>query len=764
MSSTLKSAFAFISLFVFTLFVPVAFGAPETTETDVPGDWYLPQKASSIEGSVNCFDYYTFGSVQVDASPVMVSDIVPGKTITFKGKIKNANPYPIVDGQVHVKIFKREQTSESALMQNGYPIIDFFLAKDAVFLAAQADQDIMFDWSVPSTAEGEYQAAFYFTSAYRYNLLGLSFTDDITGNKSNFSVIDDQDSAGPVVFDKNSILLNEKEFHPTTFLPRFSRDEKITAYASIINPEAVEKTVQVTWVTSRWDGILASYEQKKETVSIQIKPGETRKFSYEVPKLETAVTFIQAIVQDGDAKSILHIRFLRDGYEEVRINFPSILKYPLVQGEENTIFSCVHSTSSPVVPGNTLTLTLKDEQGEVLHEYVYNGSVTGEMMGVKDSFLPNASLTNFSLTARLEQGATLLEEVTLQYDCNQIDPALCAKDETVGESASTSFSMTRFLAITVFTLAVVMAIIVLLVLKKNRMKNVPPRIPPALILMAMLIGSGLLSSQSAQAASVSWFSSGIPDIQGYIWGERCVNTPANLVRCNHSDPDVREQATREWVWIPAGAIFNPSVTVNYSASVKNDTTNITGDAVAVAVGDSITFSPTAKSGTDIAWNVTGYSNDTPYGNWSDSTSVVCNASTFTGSAQAGGGAATAYYSGYAAVNVSPNSPTITKSGTATLSCDASGFVCTVTGAGTINATITWPATPGYFNYAYSKSGYINPRSADYLPVGTCLSGGRMRSGGDPDSSPEYVLNVPAQSVNFNLTAVGTLTINVQFLQ
>lgn len=431
----LKNTLCVVVLFLTLLTNAAAQGSSEKKEISAEEALFSPILVKP-EGSVNCFDYYTFGSVQVDVSPVL-SKVTPDTSLVFKGKLKNSNPYPIVDGQVYVKIFKKEQKDESSLRLNGYPIVDFFLVKDAVTLGAKAEQDMNFTWKVPSGAEGEYQAAFYFTSAHRYNLLGLSFSDDVTGNKSDFSVHSTSSSLKtPVVFDKNNIKLNKTEYHPTTFIPHFEKDENITAYLVVKNTESIEKTIQISYITSKWDGLLSTNEFKRDIVSVTLKPKEIKNIAYVVPNVPASVTFLQAGLKDGDAQSLLHIRFARKGYEEIRINFPSITKYPISQNEESTIFSCVHATDAPLVKGGKLTLTLRDAKDAVVHTYVYNDSITGAMMGVKDAFLPKSTLSTFSLNAKLEKDGVVLEDVTMKYDCALLNKDLCEAQGVQGRSSS----------------------------------------------------------------------------------------------------------------------------------------------------------------------------------------------------------------------------------------------------------------------------------------------------------------------------------------
>lgn len=401
----------------------------------IPPPLVSPSVSANTPGAMNCFDYYTFGSMQVDVSPTL-GQTIPGMPVTFVGNIKNANPYPVVDGQVWVKIFKKDEQSDSLTHQNGYPLVDFFLAKDNVVIGAESEQPITFDWNVPETAGGgEYEAALFFTSAHRYNLLGLSFTDDVTGNKASFSVTSNNT---PITFDKNTVMLNDTLFRFAAFPPHFTKDEAVTTYTTLKNPSNTERIVEVTWITSKWDGILTSNEVSRETTAVVLKPKETKKISYTPPVLPISVTFIQAEVNDHGAKSLMHVRFVRDGNEEIRINFPSITKYPLKEGEEQTIFSCLHSTNLPVVSDNTLTLTLKDHKGNTIHTYTYTGDVTGDMMGLKDTFTPEKDLTSFSLTATLAHKGTVVDEVTQTYDCTILDPEHCPKDAVKTDSATTN--------------------------------------------------------------------------------------------------------------------------------------------------------------------------------------------------------------------------------------------------------------------------------------------------------------------------------------
>ena len=78
---------------------------------DMPPPAFGQPTAAAPANTINCFDYYHFGSVQVDVTP-SVASAVSGVPITFTGSIKNRNPYPVVDGSVYVKIFRERGNGE----------------------------------------------------------------------------------------------------------------------------------------------------------------------------------------------------------------------------------------------------------------------------------------------------------------------------------------------------------------------------------------------------------------------------------------------------------------------------------------------------------------------------------------------------------------------------------------------------------------------------------------------------------------------------
>lgn len=370
-----------------------------------------------------CATYFKIGSVEVDVTP-MVSSTVPGSPIVFRGVIRNDNPAPLLDGQVYVKVFYHNQKSATNVQENGYQLVDQFLAQDNITLKANDTVPVTFTWQVPQYAqEGIYEAAAYYTTSNRFNMLGLTFTDDVVGNTTAFSVV--SDSPAIAYFDKNDVTLNSTPFSFAAFPPQFAKDEKVVAHVTLANPKNKETTVSVTWNLYAWDFIKQEYLRDTATEFVTLKPNERKNLSHVVMNSNDPTMLLVVEAKERDAKSVLNIRFIRTGIQEARANRLMMIQYPLRAGQTSSLFGCVHSENNDTVHNAKLTLSLSDLNGNLIHSYTYEGDIDRNVMGFKNDFVPNVSLTDFTLTARLEQQGRQPDEITLTYRCKDINPSLC---------------------------------------------------------------------------------------------------------------------------------------------------------------------------------------------------------------------------------------------------------------------------------------------------------------------------------------------------
>ncbi len=434
------------------LLLPVGFVAAQGTEAPPafdPESAVGPASVPPPANTVSCFDYYSFGSVQANLTTPVVST-VSGAPISFSGTLVNNNVYPIVDGDLYVKIFKsRGDTNDG----NGPDVVDQFFVKGDIAIPANGSVPISFQWRVPAYAQsGDYRLATFFTTSRKFSLLGLTFTDDVVGNTVPFKVSGEQTSA--VKFDKAGVTFNGEPYYFAAFPPRMGASEPVVLKARVRNTTGALQRATLSWVVYQWDALLRENVVQEETKNITIPAGSSD-VSITVRDAKYPVYLVTGTIKWKDTQSIIGARFVREGVDRTRINFPSVMSFPLVRGQPNTLFSCLHNSGSgAVVSGGSLDLTLTDASGNVIHEYRYDGDITGAMMGVASQFTPNKTYDYFTLTARLFQNGEFVDEANFTYDCQEIDPNLCSTEGVGGASVLDSAK----------SLAVIVLVVIVLIL------------------------------------------------------------------------------------------------------------------------------------------------------------------------------------------------------------------------------------------------------------------------------------------------------------
>ncbi len=417
-------------IFLMVLLVPVLMYAQESSDNAAgqAGGTPPPIPTAKASGNIACFDFYKFGSVQADIQPAGFDQAVPGASLFFKGNITNENDYPLVDGKLSVKIFRRDESTFS--QGNGNAVVDQFTIQEGIALAAKGSQEVTFEWKVPANARGgEYYAAYFFTTSERYNLMGLSFTDDVVGNQAPF-VITNPNDPKTAFLDKNSVTLNDRSVPLAAFPLHFAAEDAVLMKVKVQNPSDQIKSMPLQWNQYGWDAQREENRQNTKTELITLQPNEVRELSYQIFPSNSSVIFLTLTTQDGASKSIINTRYVRDGIEETRINFPSLTQFPLRAGQEQTLFACAHSTNAPVVKNNLLLMTLKDRQDQVVTQYRYEGDISGAMGGFGALFTPDTNYDYIKLEASLFRDGNEMEKVEIVYDCQKINPESCEVPES----------------------------------------------------------------------------------------------------------------------------------------------------------------------------------------------------------------------------------------------------------------------------------------------------------------------------------------------
>jgi len=658
-------------------------------------------------GTISCFDHYTFGSVEVEIEPVTLTP-VPGSTLDFSGVIRNANPYPIVAGTLFVKIFRHAQVNEQAAVENGYPLVDQFIASTDIVIPAEGTASASFAWEVPANLPGgKYYAAFYFSTHNRYNLAGIMFMDDITGNQVDFTVTDNPAVVPTVSLDRNGTSLNGFEFNFSKPPRLFERDELVEVAVTVVNPRNEEVVTSLTWTLSPWGDLLPERMINTKTVSVTLKPKERKVVTYFVEPHDHTASYVVAELEDKGVKSIQNIRFVRDGVPETRLEFPTILTYPLNAGEENGVFTCVHSTNESLVPGNEVKLTLTDSVGATVYSHTYTGAVPVDMAGVLGAFTADRTLKNFSLEATLTRDGKLVESVKQNYRCDELGLEDCSETAApVAPAAPTEQPVQPIGLLPSILIVLVGGVALFLILRKIHTGNHLPPTTLALLLVASITLLSGLGIVEAKSDTLTFTFHNDP------YGDGSYTTLGFGTSYKTASPSYLYPSCT------IGTFLRGDGTAVYSVNVINKTTGaVIADGATVAVGTPVDFDLQFNGNFDtktVSWGSMSGCYGSPTGAW------VANAARS------------------ASTPLSVNPPTITvtenTNGNTIFTCTTETD-CVIGSAGAAAAQVNFGATYGRYYHDYQ--------------VESCAEGICWWD----NFTQVLAFPVPATSINFNFTAV-----------
>lgn len=691
----LKRILQLVAVVVFLVQVPQveAFGVFSSTG----GNDIQPKVLQ--DGEVRCFDFYRFGSVQVSME-ALPRGVTAGEKVTFTGIIRNDNPYPVVGVGVYVKIARIQ--GEEFRMRNGDLVVDEFAALNGLAIDTKEEQKISFSWQVPDSAVGgEYRMITYINSQQAFNLGGLSFTDDVTGNFEYFTVKGKDGESRPIELDRNAILLNGKPQTLVGSIAQFKKDEQVTVSVPLFIPEGTSKrTVSVTARTYSWDALKEGNLIQEETRDITVSSEEKKTFDFVLTTASGPVTYTLFDLKDGEHHSIVGVRFARNGLEQARLNFPTVSAFPFQPGEEYQLTSCLHSASLVDLSGRTLELRLVDGNGKELANREFVGTVTSDMMAYGFDFSSQKEVKKATLIATIKHDGVVEDTATMEYDCALLPS--CAQQE------ESNMGLIKLIGLVALMMGIIFGVAV--VYKKKRKSA---EIVGGIALFILMSAGLFIDAPSVQAKSVGW--------SRLIGGNNGLYTDAWLGTTFYSEGEDH--------WKLHNGNF--SISYNASSSVAENTT--------VNMGDTITFTAPMNN-TDISWNGVGAFWDTPFGFY-DSVPPTsrCDGVNWSGTSPAS--------NDFWAYMVTQK-PVVTVSGSG-MSC--TGLTCTATSAGPISATVSFAPTTSGFDFDVRDNWTFMTNGAPYP---TCVSADEL--GGEDAGT--FV--IPQQNITFNFTGNNTPSMQI----
>lgn len=634
------------------------------------------EDTNSLQASetVSCFDHYKFGSVQANIK-TNIPGTVPGVTVPFFGDVKNENQYPIVNGTLYVKIFRvNDNEGEN---YNGPDVVDQFVVARDLNLKANESKPIEFEWKVPAFAKsGKYQVATFFVANYKYNLLGLSFTDDVIGNTAEFDVVDGQKIG--VYFDKNSVTINDAPYFFASYPPRVDSQKPTKIKATVVNSTSEAVTVPVVFKTFYWDAMHQKNNLQEKESWVSIPARSSSEVSFDVLDKKYPVYLSEIVLKYKDTKSILNPRFVLEGVDRLRINFPAVKQYPLLKNQEVELFACFHNTADRVVPGR-LVIQVLDENSNLIHEHEFFGNISGDMMATLDKFVPKNNYSTFVIKSFLYQGDKLVDEDTVYYRCEQFNA--CGSFENSGSYLMNLLKDNMTVSIAVGVILVVLILLGFLMKSKSQ---------KLLIFLLIFSSAFLWNVDQAQAESVVWT---LPN-PSFVFTNTV--TPDGVTKGTPIEALTKGK-------VP-GALKNVTATVRYGTRVLNlNTGEVVACGSSVPAGTRLKFEFVPHQNEDVSWFGSGGTYDSPYGSWKSGGAAPSNLCVEKNYIREENSAFAGIIKTYTDLSVNPPNKAI--SGLPT-SCASVGSDkdCVMDVLGTYNALFQFSSTYGVFHYGISNSG------------------------------------------------------------
>lgn len=617
----------------------------EASDLTVDNEWTSPEP---VDTGVNCFDYYTFQSVSVAVSPDK-NLYQPGEVVHFSGNITNENSYPVVDGNLFVRI---SEENENFITEGRY-VIDEFFALENISLDSNSSKNVSFEWSVPvEVSKGNYHVDYFFSVGKKFNLGGLPFSNEVVGGISAFEV--DSVYDGYFSFDRNGTTINGDAYVHIGDWPFVEKNSEVTVVHNIKNTFDYAIDATITFDLYFWDSLLEEDKRNTEEFVIVVPAGGSKEVTYTIPQAQESVYYLKTTAKKDDLQSIVNTRFVTDGGEQARLNYPAVTKFPIKKGDDFTIFTCFHNTTYAATEGS-VSVSLFDKEGNEIAKEIYEGHISSVMNVIKKDVKAEADYEHLMLKAEVRDAkGNIIDHYETEYSCEDVGG--CVETGAVASAMSQSFAM-KLAVYGVLAIICIVVVIVIIKVVKGRGGVV------SIFFLVLLIGGMYGFCDHVHAGTWSTNSS-----KSYTHGAK---------KADHDNSTIFQYT------VASGTVI-----------LQN---SITGNDSAVCEG-SVTYSYTPT----LVFSANGGSWDTPYG-------AICNALNCFSSSQSQS-ITDAARSLPGTIKWISQKPTVTLSSSNNAIMSCSGMVCTAQPGQSGTVTIT----ADFSNVSSQIKSYIKRRPCHEL--------------------------------------------------
>ncbi|MCX6802717.1 MAG: hypothetical protein NT067_06425 [Candidatus Diapherotrites archaeon] len=366
---------------------------------------------------IDCFDYYTFGSVDFVFLHADKHNYNPEETVEFLTTIRNNNPYPLVEGGVFAQVYWLN--TESGDMQGDNLIDEFWLIEDLT-LDTNQEYPLAFSWKIPKKApNGYYYIALFYQVKKSFNMSGLPFINNVYGGSAGFNVENGQEKAS-FYFDRNTVRLQGAEQMLRNFSQSFKEGETIEYKIALKNPNSTPTGALIEYELYDWDSsqetnLMEKYS-KKQVLSIEANSSADASISFEGLKAGAYLLKIKA--EANMWNTMINLRFSVEG-NKGRFVFSGLDKFPLKKGDKFILFSCFSNSTDwfSEFDGKAEISIVNHDTKKVIDKTEYSGKITPKIIASKKELTAGSDLYAVDVVSKIygPDGA-LDQEITIAYD------------------------------------------------------------------------------------------------------------------------------------------------------------------------------------------------------------------------------------------------------------------------------------------------------------------------------------------------------------
>ncbi len=426
---------------------------------EIEGGWASIPPEEDTEGQAHCFDYYKFQSVQVSLG-VEKDPYVSGEIIKVSGEIINENDYPVVDGNVFVRVSKNNEN----YVNEGVFIVDEFIAMENVAIDKNSQIEGSFEWKIPeSLSAGEYRLDYFFSVGKKFNLGGLPFSNEVIIGSALFSIESEQDSF--ISFNREETKVSGEKYNHIGNWPIIASGERALIAQPIVNTFDEEKEIDIKYDLYYWDSLNEDDLIATENRKITVPANESTILEYEIREVNEPVYYLKITATSGDQKSIVNVR-VASNQEKPRLNYPAITKFPISKGENFTLFSCFHNTSGMITSGR-VEVFLKDKKGREVGKIDYKGDISAAMSVDKIDMVAENDYEYLELEAKVyDKNNKVVDEYSTIYDCKLLNN--CKVSSSAQGDGTKSILSAKNILIIIFIIIVIATTVVVIIEKKKK--------------------------------------------------------------------------------------------------------------------------------------------------------------------------------------------------------------------------------------------------------------------------------------------------------